>query len=126
MRMLAIAFFGALGALSRYGSSVLIARLLPERTTFPFPTLLINIVGSFLLAVVVTMVAQKIVSEEWRYALGIGFLGAFTTFSTFSVETDDLMRRGQWATTFLYVGCSVVLGVLAVAAGRVLVLRLVA
>lgn len=124
--MLAIAFFGALGALSRYGSSVLIARLLPERTTFPFPTLLINIVGSFLLAVVVTLVTQKTVSEEWRYALGIGFLGAFTTFSTFSVETDDLMRRGHWTTALVYVGCSIVLGVLAVAAGRALVLRLVA
>ncbi|HVF85329.1 MAG TPA: CrcB family protein, partial [Abditibacteriaceae bacterium] len=69
---------------------------------------------------------QKIVSDEWRYALGIGFLGAFTTFSTFSVETDDLMRRGQWTTAILYVGCSVVLGLVAVAAGRALVLHLVA
>ena len=124
--MLAIAVFGALGALSRYGSSVFIARLLPVRTTFPFPTLLINIVGSFLLAIVVTLATQKIVSEEWRYALGIGFLGAFTTFSTFSVETDDLMRRGHWITALLYAGCSVAFGVLAVVAGRALVLRLAA
>ena len=124
MRMLAIALCGALGALSRYGSSVLIARLLPERTTFPFPTLLINVAGSFLLAIVVTMATQKIVSEEWRYALGVGFLGAFTTFSTFSLETDELMRRGQWTMAALYVACSVVLGVLAIAAGRALTLRL--
>lgn len=124
MRILAIALFGALGALSRYGVSLLGARLLPERNTFPWATLSINIIGSFLLAVLVTLVAQRVLDEEWRYALGVGFLGAFTTFSTFSIETETLMRRGEWLPAVLYVGCSVVLGIIAAVAGRVLVLRI--
>ncbi len=125
MRILAIAFFGALGAVSRYGASVFLARLLPARTTFPWPTLLINVVGSFLLAVIVTLVAQRVLDEEWRYALGVGFLGAFTTFSTFGVEVETMLQRGDWPVAALYVGCSVVLGIAAVVAARVLVLRFV-
>jgi CrcB protein len=121
-----VALCGALGAVSRYGVSVLVARFLPERVTFPVATFLINIVGSFFLAVVLTLVTQKIVSEEWRYATGVGFLGAFTTFSAFSAETDELLRHGAWATAALYVGCSVVFGVAAAVSGRVLVLRLTA
>lgn len=124
MRIIAVALFGALGAMSRYGASVWLARLLPTRAVFPFPTLIINVVGSFLLAVLVTLVAQKTLSEEWQFALGVGFLGAFTTFSTFSVESEALMRRGQWPSAALYIACSVLLGVFAVVAGRALVLRL--
>ena len=128
MRILAIAFFGALGAISRYGISVFIARLLPatapERAALPLSTLIINVIGSFLLAIIITLVAQRVLDESWRYALGIGFLGAFTTFSAFSVETEELIGRGLWMTATFYVGCSVVLGVLAVIAGRALALRL--
>jgi CrcB protein len=116
--------FGALGALARYGVSALGARWMPQGTTFPWPTLLINIVGSFLLGVVVTLVVQRVLDESWRFALGVGFLGAFTTFSTFSVETEELLRQGEWRTATIYVGCSLVLAVVAAALGRVLVLRL--
>ena len=130
MRILAIAIFGALGAISRYALSVFVARMLPaaspERAAFPLSTLIINLIGSFLLGVIVTLIAQRVLDESWRYALGVGFLGAFTTFSTFSVETDELLQRGQWTTAAIYVGCSVVLGVLAVIAGRALALRFVA
>lgn len=130
MRILAIAFFGALGAVSRYGASIFLARLLPaaspERATFPLPTLIINVVGSFLLAIVVTLVAQRVLDESWRFALGVGFLGAFTTFSTFSVEVEELMRRSDWRNATLYVGCSVVLGIIAVVAGRAFALRVFA
>lgn len=129
MRLFAIALFGALGAISRYGASVFIARFLPatspERAAFPWPTLIINVIGSFLLGVIVTLVAQRVLDEEWRYALGVGFLGAFTTFSTFSVETDEMIQCGLWTTAAFYIGCSVVLGVLAVVAGRALALRMI-
>jgi fluoride exporter len=123
MRILAIMTMGALGALARYEMSLLISTWMARReSTFPLATLVVNVLGSFLLAVLVTLVAQKIVSDEWRFALGIGFLGAFTTFSTFAVEAEELAQRGEWTHAAFYIGGNLVLGIAAVVAGRMLAL----
>lgn len=131
MRIFAIMTMGALGALARYGFTIAASAWMAQNArrdaavAFPLATLVINVFGSFLLAIVVTLVTEKIVSEEWRYAVGVGFLGAFTTFSTFAVEAEALLRRNEWMYSAFYVGGNLVLGILAVIAGRMLTLHFV-
>lgn len=109
---------GALGAAARYGVTLGLAPL--TRSGFPAPTLLINVVGSFLLGLTVALVGRGLWPESARLAFGTGFLGAFTTFSAFSVELDSLTARGSGGMALLYVTLSVSLGVLAAVAGRLL------
>lgn len=91
-------------------------------TRFPLGTFLVNVVGSFLLGVVGTLVAQKVMpdSDAVRLALGVGFLGAFTTFSTFAFETNALLEDGSWLAAAASVGLSLFLGLVAVRMGIVL------
>jgi CrcB protein len=91
-------------------------------TRFPLGTFIINMSGSFLLGIVGTIVARKLLanSDEMRLALGIGFLGAFTTFSTFEFETHALFEDGEWLTALTNIFLSLFLGLLAVRAGIVL------
>jgi CrcB protein len=90
-------------------------------TRFPLGTFIINISGSFLLGVLGTVVAQKVFpqSEAMRLALGVGFLGAFTTFSTFAFETHALIDDGSWLTATTNMFGSLFIGLLAVRAGIV-------
>ena len=90
-------------------------------TRFPLGTFVINISGSFLLGVLGTLVAQKMMpnSESMRLALGVGFLGAFTTFSTFEFETHALFDDGSWLTATTNMFASLFVGLLAVRAGIV-------
>jgi CrcB protein len=91
-------------------------------TKFPLGTFVINMSGSFLLGVLGTLVAQKVMpnSEAMRLALGIGFLGAFTTFSTFEFETHALFDDGSWLTATINMFASLFVGLVAVRAGIVL------
>ena len=117
---LGVAIGGALGALARYGLGGLIGTL-TLRTAwagFPLGTLFINVLGSFALGLVVTLFARGLVSLEWQRALGVGFLGAFTTFSTFAVDADWLLGRGAWGSAGAYLLGNVLLGLLAAVLGR--------
>jgi len=91
-------------------------------TKFPLGTFVINMSGSFFLGVLGTLVAQKVMpnSEAVRLALGIGFLGAFTTFSTFEFETHALFDDGSWLTATTNMLASLFVGLVAVRAGIVL------
>ncbi len=111
---------GFLGAIARYVVTMGVSGL--ARTTFPLATFLINVSGSLLLGVVGTLVARRFVAspEAVRLALGVGFLGAFTTFSAFEMETDWMLRDGRGMLAVFYVGASVVAGLLAVRAGAAL------
>lgn len=108
MKVLLVAAFGAAGALSRYGIGVATGT-----HTFPWATLGINLVGSFLLGLVLAATDDP----TWRAAIGTGFLGAFTTFSTFSSETQTMLREDRPTTAAVYVAVSVVGGVAAAALG---------
>lgn len=99
-----------LGGVIRY----LLTQLIQIKTaaTFPFGTLVVNIVGCFLIGLVFGL-SEKISSQEVRILLTTGLLGGFTTFSSFSYETIALLRNGQWGFAFAYVLASVILGLLA-------------
>lgn len=111
-----IAVLGAAGALARLGVSNAV-----DARSFPVATLLINVTGSFALGLLVAWGATKL-SRDVGSAVGIGFLGAYTTFSTFSVEATLLADDGRVPVAALYVAASVGLGiaaaVLGVALGR--------
>src|SRR3954447_25110275 len=120
MREFLIIGVGALfGANMRYW----VANLFAERfgTAFPYGTLFINISGSFLLGFVLTFVGNRVVSDPgYRLLIGTGFLGAYTTFSTFSYDTIVLLERGDIGPAVLNVGGSVALSLVAAYLGVVL------
>lgn len=108
--LVAIALGGAVGALGRHFVNVGVTSLLGHG--FPWGTLAVNVVGSFIMGVLVeTMALAWTVSPELRALLTVGFLGAFTTFSTFSLDVATLYGRGQPALAAAYVGVSVALSI---------------
>lgn len=119
VRVLAVAVAGSVGALCRYGLGVAVGV-----QSFPWTTLGINVLGSFLLGVVL-VAGPSWLSGSAVTALAVGFLGAFTTFSTFSFETQMLLRTGRGSAAVGYVVLSVVLGVVAAAVGYALAQTLV-
>jgi fluoride exporter len=93
-QLLAIAGGGALGAVLRFGMSSTIYRILGRE--FPYGTLAVNVLGSLLMGFLFVVLVERLaMSAEWRAALLIGMLGAFTTFSTFSFETLALFENGE-------------------------------
>ncbi|MFB9990592.1 fluoride efflux transporter CrcB [Deinococcus oregonensis] len=114
-----VAIGGAVGAVARYGAALAFAPL-ATRAGFPVGILVINVLGSFLLGLTVALVGRGVWPEAARLAFGTGVLGAFTTFSTLSVDVDGLLERGAGAAALGYTLGSVVLGVLAAVAGRLM------
>ena len=121
---LILAAGGALGTLARYGLSLL---TLPISQGVPWGTVLINIAGSFLIGGFGTLTlasGRMPLPEEARLFVMVGFCGGFTTFSSFSLQTLDLLRSGSMTRATVNVGVSVVLCVAAVALGHTLAARL--
>jgi fluoride exporter len=107
---------GFFGSILRYLVSEAMARRAEGK--FPVGTLTVNLVGCLLIGVLAGMAARRdILSAEMRLLLVTGFLGGFTTFSAFGLETVSLLRRGKWGLAMLYVGVSVVVGVALTALG---------
>lgn len=121
-RVLLVACAGGLGALARWGLTVALQRFSPA--TFPGGTLGVNVIGCFLLGLLAELALERTpLGGHARYVILVGFLGAFTTFSTFGYETLVMLREGAVLRAALNVGLSVGLGVTAcwlgvVAAGR--------
>ena len=116
MRILLLVVFGSLGTLARYG----LQGLVQHRTASSFPTgtLVVNLAGCLLLGGVLEFGMKRlIVPPDWRIGITVGFFGAFTTFSSFSYETIQLLRDGEWGRAGLYVALSVIGGLLAMAVG---------
>jgi fluoride exporter len=116
LRILLIALFGAIGTLARYGLQGMVQ--IKMGSTFPFGTLLINLTGCFFLGLIGQLTLNRvIVPPEWRMAIAIGFLGGYTTFSSFGWETAKMLEAGEWWWATTYVAASVVLGLFLSVAG---------
>ncbi len=115
-KILSVAIGGAAGASARYLINISPLANLFEK--FPFPTFFINITGSFLIGFLLVLLTDKfMISDNLRLAVLVGFLGAFTTFSTFELEIFDLVRERYFAAGFLYLFLSVLFGFVGVLAG---------
>lgn len=109
---------GAVGAGARYLVSVAVARLLGTAAGFPWATLCVNVVGSFLMGAFIEALALKLSgSAELRTLIATGVLGGFTTFSAFSLDFATLVSRKQEMAAGLYLMSSVMLSILALYAG---------
>lgn len=120
MQILLVALAGACGALARWGVSALMPRWFSP--TFPYGTLTVNLAGCFILGALTELAEQThLISGEMRTVIGVGFIGALTTFSTFEFETFRLARRGDTllaGTNFL---ANVVFGFVMIWAGMSLI-----
>lgn len=115
-----IAIGSALGGVARYWCSLMAARVLGE--TFPWGTLIVNIVGSLIIGFFATIAGpdgRLFVGTTARQFVMVGLCGGFTTFSSFSLQTLNLMHDGEWLYVGLNIGASVILCLLAVWIGHV-------
>ena len=116
LELVAIAIGGALGAVARFSLGNLVNAYLG--TQFPFSILIVNVLGSFLIGICFElMVEDNIFPPVYRSVMIVGFLGAFTTFSTFSMQVVGLLETGRFGAAMIYVIGSVVLSVVAVILG---------
>ncbi len=100
---------GFLGAIARLWVGTEIADRFG--TQFPYGTFVINMTGCFIIGVALTVLNERLnVNPAWRYLLPIGFVGAYTTFSSFEYETFTSFQSGGWQTPILYVTLSVFVG----------------
>lgn len=114
--LIMIALGGALGALGRYGVNVGALKIFGSG--FPYGTAIANILGSFIMGMMIAKFSQiDTLSQEAKAFCTIGFLGAFTTFSTFSLDVVTLWNRGEMLYALIYMMGSVILSILALAAG---------
>jgi CrcB protein len=122
-KIIGIAVAGALGSLARYWLGGLVQQAF--NSSFPAGTFAVNMIGSFLFGVVWALAEERlIISSEARTIILVGFMGAFTTFSTFMFETSALLRDSQWLLALGSVAAQVIIGLiclfLGLALGRIL------
>lgn len=122
-QIVSIGLFGLFGVFARYLMTVVVGRVFPA--PFPVATFLINLLGAFLVGIFYVIGIEKgAYSQEIRLGVMIGFLGGFTTFSTYSLESVRLFEEGEIVAALLYFGLSPLLGLLLTFCGILLARRL--
>jgi len=117
--ILIIGIGGFIGAIARYGMALWIGQRWGR--SFPLGTFVINVSGSFLIGLLMTLFSERfLVNPQWRLLLVVGFLGAYTTFSTFEYETGALLKDSEWMFAGLNVVLSVFVGFIALKLGEVI------
>ena len=117
--LLLVALGGSIGAVFRYLISIFMIQVFGS--SFPFGTLLVNVLGSFLMGMVYALGQLSHLSPELKSMIGVGLLGALTTFSTFSIDTLLLMQQGFWFKSILNVLLNVTLCIFMVYLGQQLI-----
>jgi len=115
MPLVLIAAGSALGGMARYGVSGWVQS--GAASTFPWGTLAVNVSGCLVLGVLMRWLGSVAASAPWRLFFAIGFFGAYTTFSTFSFETVQLLRDREWSAAVGYLTASVLAGLTAIIVG---------
>ena len=108
-----VALGGAIGAMGRFSIS-----LIPVKTGFPVLTLITNVIGAVMIGFIVGAVGEKEVSQETVLFWKVGVCGGFTTFSTFSLETYELIDDGSYFSACVYTVLSVVFCVIGIVTGK--------
>jgi CrcB protein len=125
-QLLLVGVGGAIGSVARYLAGIVVLRWVG--TGFPFNTLFVNVVGSFIMGLLIALLVKidppQAIATDLRLFVGVGVLGGFTTFSSFSADFVALWERGEHGACALYVLGSVVLSIAAVFLGLYLVRRL--
>lgn len=118
LTLVIVAFGGALGAMTRFHITNWFNTLLGHQ--FPYATLTVNVVGSFMMGALMAAInTTLLISPHWRPFIAVGFLGALTTFSSFSMDTLTLFTQGEWLKAILNVVLNIVLCLLAVTLGYI-------
>ena len=118
-RLFLIALGGAVGTLARYGTGVLL--LLPsQRAGFPIGTLAVNLAGCFAVGLLQGVFLDRAVAQEYQLAVFVGFLGGYTTFSSYGWQTTEFLRDGQWGMAALNIGANNLVGIPLVILGYIL------
>jgi CrcB protein len=108
-----------LGAITRYAVGLWIGQRWGR--SFPLGTFVINVSGCFIIGLVMTLFTERLmINPQWRLLLAVGFLGAYTTFSTFELETGNLLRDSEWMLAAMNVVFSVLAGFVALKIGEIL------
>ena len=115
-QILLVAIGGAVGSVARHLVGVASLRLFGP--AFPFGTLIVNLVGAFVMGMFVELLARRFgASTDLRLLIATGVLGGFTTFSSFALDTSVLWERGEVISSFVYVATTLVLGLAALFLG---------
>lgn len=121
--LMIVAFGGAIGAVSRFQITNWFA-VWCGGTNFPYATLVVNVGGSLIMGLLMAALTNgTLISPNWKPLIGVGFLGALTTFSTFSFDTLLLFTQGEWIRAGLNIILNVILCLVAVAVGYILLIK---
>ncbi|MEO6539684.1 MAG: fluoride efflux transporter CrcB [Ferruginibacter sp.] len=117
--LLLVGLGGSIGSMLRYAAGLLV-----NSKYFPYATIAVNIIGSFVIGIVFAMsMKEETLSNPWKLFLATGICGGFTTFSAFSLENMELLQNGKTAIAVIYIILSIVLGIGAAFLGYQLVIK---
>ena len=117
--LLLVGLGGGIGSILRYGTFLFI-----NTKSFPYATLTVNIIGSFIIGIVFALtLREEVLSQQWKLFLATGICGGFTTFSAFSLENMGLLQSGKYGMAITYISLSVVLGIIATFSGYQLIIK---